>query len=51
MERADAILEFWFGDGSDPAYERRWFAEDAAFDQTCKAGFSPITMRGGRRTR
>jgi uncharacterized protein (DUF924 family) len=39
MERANEILEFWFGDGSDPAHERLWFAQDAAFDQACKAGF------------
>src|SRR5271163_2126813 len=39
MERANAILEFWFGDGSDPGHERRWFAQDAAFDQACTAGF------------
>jgi uncharacterized protein (DUF924 family) len=39
MERVDEILEFWFGDGSDPEHERRWFAQDAAFDQACKTGF------------
>ncbi len=39
MARVDEILEFWFGDGSDPAHERLWFAQDAAFDQACKAGF------------
>jgi uncharacterized protein (DUF924 family) len=39
MGRFDEILEFWFGDGSDPEHERRWFAQDAAFDQACKAGF------------
>jgi len=39
MERFDEILEFWFGDGSDPEHERRWFAQDAAFDQACKTGF------------
>ncbi len=39
MERVNEILEFWFGDGSDPARERRWFAQDAAFDQACRAGF------------
>jgi uncharacterized protein (DUF924 family) len=39
MERVDEILNFWFGDGSDPEHERRWFAQDAPFDQACKAGF------------
>src|SRR5271156_1418997 len=39
MERADEILEFWFGDGADPAHERLWFAQDAAFDQACRTGF------------
>jgi uncharacterized protein (DUF924 family) len=39
MNRVDEILAFWFGDGSDPAYESRWFAQDAAFDQACRAGF------------
>jgi uncharacterized protein (DUF924 family) len=39
MERAAEILEFWFGAGSDPAHERLWFAQDAAFDQACRAGF------------
>ncbi len=39
MERVDEILNFWFGDGSDPEHERRWFAQDAAFDQSCKTGF------------
>jgi uncharacterized protein (DUF924 family) len=39
MERVDEILSFWFGDGSDPEHERRWFAQDAAFDQACSAGF------------
>ena len=39
MERVDEILEFWFGDGSDPEHERRWFAQDAGFDQACRTGF------------
>jgi uncharacterized protein (DUF924 family) len=39
MDRVNAILEFWFGDGSDPAHERRWFAQDATFDQACRTGF------------
>src|ERR1700688_5245415 len=39
MERVDEILQFWFGDGSDPEHERRWFVQDAAFDQACRAGF------------
>src|SRR5260370_38001454 len=39
MERVDEILQFWFGDGSDPEHERRWFAQDAGFDQTCRNGF------------
>jgi uncharacterized protein (DUF924 family) len=39
MKRVDEILEFWFGDGSDPEHERRWFAHDAAFDQACRSGF------------
>jgi len=29
MERIDEILNFWFGDGSDPEHERLWFAQDA----------------------
>jgi uncharacterized protein (DUF924 family) len=39
MNRVDEILEFWFGDGSDPEHESRWFAHDAAFDQACSARF------------
>ena len=39
MERIDEILNFWFGDGSDPEHERRWFAQNAAFDQACRNGF------------
>src|SRR5271154_3926059 len=39
MERVKEILEFWFGDGSDLAHERFWFAQDAAFDQACRTGF------------
>ena len=39
MERVDEILHFWFGDGSDPEHERRWFAQDAGFDQACRNGF------------
>jgi uncharacterized protein (DUF924 family) len=39
MERVNEILQFWFADGSDPAHERRWFAQDAAFDQACRTGF------------
>jgi len=38
-ERVGVILEFWFGDGSDPAREPLWFAPDAAFDQACRTGF------------
>lgn len=37
--RVDDILQFWFGDGSDPAHERHWFAQDDAFDQACRSGF------------
>ena len=43
MERVNEIMEilrFWFGDGSDPAHERRWFVQDAAFDQTLQKRFS-----------
>ena len=40
MERVNEILRFWFGDGSDPAHERRWFAQDAAFDQSLQKRFS-----------
>ena len=39
MERVDEILKFWFGDGSDPEQQRRWFGQDAAFDEACRAGF------------
>src|ERR1700722_15284522 len=39
MERLDEILQFWFGDGSDPEHERRWFVQDVGFDQTCRNGF------------
>ena len=39
MERVGEILHFWFGDGSDPDHERRWFVQDAAFDETCRTGF------------
>jgi uncharacterized protein (DUF924 family) len=39
MERADEILEFWFGAGSDPARERPWFAQDDGFDRACRIGF------------
>jgi uncharacterized protein (DUF924 family) len=39
MDRVDKILEFWFGDGRDPDHERRWFMQDAAFDESCRAGF------------
>jgi uncharacterized protein (DUF924 family) len=39
MTRVDEILQFWFGDGSDPEHERRWFVQDAGFDQTCRNGF------------
>jgi uncharacterized protein (DUF924 family) len=39
MERADEILEFWFGAGSDPACERPWFAQDDGFDRACRIGF------------
>jgi uncharacterized protein (DUF924 family) len=37
--RVSEILQFWFGDGSDPQHERRWFMQDAAFDEACRAGF------------
>jgi uncharacterized protein (DUF924 family) len=39
MERVDEILNFWFGDGSDPEHERRWFVQDAGFDLICRNGF------------
>jgi uncharacterized protein (DUF924 family) len=39
MERVDEILRFWFGDGSDPEHERRWFVQDAGFDLACRNGF------------
>ena len=39
MTRVDEILQFWFGDGSDPEHERRWFVQDAGFDQTCRNAF------------
>ncbi|HEY2524256.1 MAG TPA: DUF924 family protein [Candidatus Binataceae bacterium] len=37
--RVNEILLFWFGDGSDPQHERRWFVQDRAFDETCRSGF------------
>jgi uncharacterized protein (DUF924 family) len=37
--RVSEILLFWFGDGSDPQHERRWFVQDRAFDETCRSGF------------
>lgn len=37
--RIDEILGFWFGDGSDPEHESRWFAQDTAFDQACRTDF------------
>ena len=39
MGRVDEILEFWFGDGSNPEHERRWFAQDDGFDRACRMGF------------
>jgi uncharacterized protein (DUF924 family) len=39
MERVDEILQFWFGVGSEEEHERRWFAQDAGFDQACRNGF------------
>jgi uncharacterized protein (DUF924 family) len=38
-DRVQAILDFWFGDGSDPERERLWFAQEPAFDQACRSGF------------
>ena len=37
--KINEILQFWFGDGSDAQQERRWFMQDAGFDQACRAGF------------
>jgi uncharacterized protein (DUF924 family) len=37
--RVNEILRFWFGDGSDPRHERRWFVPDPAFDETCRTGY------------
>jgi uncharacterized protein (DUF924 family) len=48
MGRFDEILEFWFGDGSDPEHERRWFAQDAGFDQACRNGFLADHERAAR---
>jgi uncharacterized protein (DUF924 family) len=48
MERADEILQFWFGDGSDPEHERRWFAQDDGFDQSCRNGFLADHERAAR---
>src|SRR5512146_1558341 len=48
MDRVDKILDFWFGDGTDPEHERRWFAQDAAFDQACRAGFLADHERAAR---
>ena len=48
MERVDEILQFWFGDGSDPEHERRWFAQDAGFDQACRNGFLADHERAAR---
>jgi uncharacterized protein (DUF924 family) len=47
MGRIDEILLFWFGDGSDPELERRWFTQDAAFDEACRAGFFADQERAG----
>lgn len=38
-DRIGEVLEFWFGDGSEPERARRWFAADAAFDRDCRGGF------------
>jgi uncharacterized protein (DUF924 family) len=38
-ERIGKILKFWFGEGSDPDYAKRWFAPNAVFDQACRNGF------------
>src|SRR5215470_7031088 len=38
-DSVEAILDFWFGDGSDPERERRWFESNPAFDQACRSGF------------
>ena len=48
MERVNEILEFWFGDGTDPEHERRWFAQDAGFDQACRTGFLADHERAAR---
>ena len=48
MERVDEILNFWFGDGSDPEHERRWFVQDAGFDLTCRNGFLADHERAAR---
>ena len=48
MERVEEILQFWFGDGSDPEHERRWFAQDAGFDQACRNGFLADHERAAR---
>jgi uncharacterized protein (DUF924 family) len=48
MERVDEILEFWFGDGTNPEHERRWFAQDAGFDQACRSGFLADHERAAR---
>jgi uncharacterized protein (DUF924 family) len=48
MERVDEILQFWFGVGSEEEHERRWFAQDASFDQSCRNGFLADHERAAR---
>ena len=48
MERVNEILQFWFGDGSDPEHERRCFVQDAGFDQVCRNGFPADHERAAR---
>lgn len=43
MNDAQAVLDFWFGDGDAPREE--WFRKDPAFDQRVAARFGPLVER------
>lgn len=46
MDRAQEILKFWFGGGSDR--RRMWFRADKAFDQECADSFQADYERAAR---
>jgi uncharacterized protein (DUF924 family) len=37
----DRLLGFWFAEGPD-THRKAWFVKDAAFDESCRAGFGAL---------